>query len=103
MEQLIGGGPRDGARARAAGTESGPWRMGEAWERAEAALEEGDHGTASAIFGQVLQHEAGNLQAIAGLTRAHLAAGDLAGATTALAKAPADKAGDKLIAAARAA
>ena len=51
----------------------------------------------------MLQHESANLPAIAGLTRAHLAAGDLAGAKKALARAPADKAGDKLIAAARAA
>jgi len=87
----------------AGAAEPGPSPIDQALEQAEAALEDGDHGTASAIFGQVLQHEAGNLQAIAGLTRAHLAAGDLEGAKKALARAPADKAGDKLIAAARAA
>jgi len=87
----------------AGAAEPGPSPIDQALEQAEAALEDGDHGTASAIFGQVLQHEAGNLPAIAGLTRAHLAAGDLEGAKKALARAPADKAGDKLIAAARAA
>ena len=87
----------------AGAAEPGPSPIDQALEQAEAALEDGDHGTASAILGQVLQHEAGNLQAIAGLTRAHLAAGDLEGAKKALARAPADKAGDKLIAAARAA
>ena len=81
----------------------GPSPVEQALEQAEAALADGDAGTARAIFGQVLAHEAGNLAAIAGLTRALLATGDVAGATAALAKAPADKAGDKAIAAARAA
>ncbi len=81
----------------------GPSPIEQALEQAEAALADGDAGTASAIFGQILAHEAGNLAAIAGLARAHLAAGDVAGAAAALAKAPSDKAGDKAIAAARAA
>jgi putative thioredoxin len=87
----------------AGAAEPGPSPIEQALEQAEAALADGDAGTAGAIFDQILAHEAGNLPAIAGLTRALLATGDVAGAKAALAKAPADKAGDKAIAAARAA
>jgi putative thioredoxin len=89
--------------AQPGGAAAGPSPVEQALEQAEEALAEGDAGTASAIFGQVLAHEPGNLQATAGLARAHLAAGDVEGAKKALAKLPADKAGDTAIAAARAA
>ena len=87
----------------AGAAEPGPSPIEQALEQAEAALADGDAGTAGAIFGQILAHEAGNLPAIAGLTRALLAKGDVAGAKAALAKAPADKAGAAAISAARAA
>jgi putative thioredoxin len=89
--------------AQPGGAGGGPSPIEQAMEQAEEALAEGDAGTASAIFGQILQHEPGNLPATAGLARAHLAAGDVEGAKKALAKVPADKASDKAIAAARAA
>ncbi len=46
-----------------------------ALEEAEQALSGGDHDTAMAIYGQVLQHEPENLTAIAGLLKALIAAG----------------------------
>jgi putative thioredoxin len=89
--------------AKPGGAAGGPSPVEQALEQAEEALAEGDAGTASAIYGQVLAHEPGNLTAAAGLARAHLAGGDVEGAKAALAKVPADKAGDTAIAAARAA
>jgi putative thioredoxin len=66
------------AKMGAAG--AGPSPIDEALEQAEAAFAEGDYGAASAIFGQVLDHEGDNAKAIAGLVRCAIAAGDLAGA-----------------------
>ncbi len=48
----------------------------EAVARANEALEAKDYGTASALFGQVLAHEPDNLDAIAGLARCYLGAGE---------------------------
>jgi putative thioredoxin len=89
--------------ALAGGGEAGPSPIEEALEQAEASLEAGDSGTASAIFNQALAHEAGNLQALAGLTRALIAAGDIEAARTAFDRAPADKRGDAVLGKARAA
>ena len=86
-----------------AGEGAGPSPIDQALEQADAALAEGDSGTASAIFGQVLQHEPQNLAAIAGLARCHVGAGDLNEAKRLLDGAPADAAKDQAIAAARAA
>ena len=47
--------------AELGGAELGPSPVEEALEQAEAALEAGDHGTASAIFNQVLAHDPVNL------------------------------------------
>ena len=52
----------------------------QALEQAEAALENGQEGAASALFGQVLQHEPENAVANAGIIRCTLASGDLASA-----------------------
>src|SRR3546814_2379360 len=65
-------------KAGAAGL--GPSPIDQALEQAQAALESGDAETASAIFAQVLQHDAENAGAIAGLIACHLASGDVAGA-----------------------
>src|SRR5262249_44261492 len=62
----------------------------EALEQAEAALDAGDHGMASAVFNQVLAHEPGNVPALAGLTRALTAAGELKRAREVLGQVPAD-------------
>ncbi len=86
----------------AGGADAGPSPIEEAIEQAEASLEAGDHGTASAIFNQVLTHEAGNLRAIAGLTRALIAGGDIKAARTAFERAPADKRADPVLAKPRA-
>jgi len=66
------------AKMGAAG--AGPSPVDEALEQAEAAFAGGDYGAASAIFGQVLDHEGDNAKAIAGLVRCSIATGDLAGA-----------------------
>jgi putative thioredoxin len=66
------------AKMGAAG--QGPSPIDEALEAAEAAFAEGDFGAASAIFGQVLDHESDNAKAIAGLVKCAIATGDLAGA-----------------------
>src|SRR5690242_17761256 len=71
------------AKMGAAG--QGPSPIDEALEQAEAAFAEGDYGAASAIFGQVLDHESDNAKAIAGLMRCAIATGDLAGAKEMLA------------------
>jgi putative thioredoxin len=89
--------------AKTAGAAAGPSPIDEALEQAEAALKEGDAATASAIFGQVLQHEPENLAAIGGLVRCLVKAGELEEARAQLDKVPANQANDKAIAAARAA
>ncbi len=63
-----------------AGTAAGASPVEQALEEAEAALEAGETGAASALFGQVLQHEAQNVRALAGTLRCLLATGDHAGA-----------------------
>src|SRR5687767_6971898 len=57
------------------GGAAGPSPVEEALEAAKQALAENDLGAASAIYGQVLAHEPGNVAATAGLARAHLQAG----------------------------
>jgi len=65
-------------KAGAAG--QGPNPIDQALEQAAAALEAGDAQTAAAIFSQVLQHDAENAAALAGLIACHLADGDVTGA-----------------------
>lgn len=65
-------------RLRQAGAAGqGPNPIEQAIEQAQAALEAGDSETASAIFGQVLQHDAENAAALAGLICCYLAGGDV--------------------------
>ena len=66
--------------AELAGTSQGPSPVEQALEEAKALLEGGQPAAASALFGQVLQHEPDNTAALAGLMRCRLAAGDTAGA-----------------------
>jgi putative thioredoxin len=87
-------------RVAALGPDGG---LADAIAAAEEMLETGAAADAAQTFAAILGEEAGNLQAIGGLARAHLAAGDAARAKETLALAPADKAGDPAIAAARAA
>jgi putative thioredoxin len=85
------------------GGEAGASPVEEALEAAKQALAENDLGTASAIYGQVLAHEPGNLPATAGLARAHLMAGDAARARQLIDAVPKDKAGAAEIASVRSA
>jgi len=62
-------------KAGAAGTGPGP--IEQALEQAKAALEGGETEAASAIFAQVLQHDAENAEALAGLIACYLAGGDV--------------------------
>ncbi len=65
---------------QSAGGAGGPDPIEQALEEAEAALEAGQAGAATALLGQVLQHEPDNARALAGLVRGHVLAGDAAGA-----------------------
>ncbi len=85
------------------GAAAGPSPVDEGLEAAKQALAENDLGAASAIFGQVLAHEPGNVAATAGLARTHLLAGDLARARQILDGAPKDKADAPEIASVRSA
>jgi putative thioredoxin len=85
------------------GGEAGPSPVEEALEAAKQALAENDLGTASAIYGQVLAHEPGNIPATAGLARAHLMAGDAGRARALIDAVPKDKAGAAEIASVRSA
>ena len=66
--------------AESVGTAQGPSPVEQALEEAEAALEAGQAGAASAIFAQVLQHEPDNVRALAGMMRCALETGDTAAA-----------------------
>jgi putative thioredoxin len=74
-----------------------------ALEEAKAALEAGDTGTASALYGQILAREPANAVAAAGLAKGYLAAGDAAKAKQLLDGLPAEAQKHADVAAARAA
>lgn len=74
-----------------------------ALEEAKAALDAGDTGTASALYGQILAHEPGNAVAAAGLAKGYLAAGDAAKAKQLLDGLPAEAQKHADVTAARAA
>jgi len=82
--------------------EQGPSPIDEALEHAEAALKEGDHEAASAIFAQILEHEPDNLKAIGGMVRCCIAVGELDQAKHFLSQVPAAQANDPAIVGARA-
>jgi putative thioredoxin len=63
--QRLGGGP------------GGPSPIEEAMAMAKEASQAGDHGTATAIYSQILQREPENPEAIGGLARATIARGEL--------------------------
>ena len=89
VERLIAqGGGNDGLEA--------------ALEAAEAMLEEGAVADAAQTFAAILAEEAGNPAALSGLSRSHLALGDIEKAKAILDLVPAEKAGDSAILAARA-
>ncbi|HJS32390.1 MAG TPA: thioredoxin [Alphaproteobacteria bacterium] len=81
----------------------GPSPVAQALEQAKAAMDAGDAGTASALYGQILAHEPQNAAAAAGLARCYLQAGDAARARQLLDGLPADAQKDADVKAARAA
>lgn len=62
------------------GAATGPSPIDQALEQAQTALESAQPDVASALFGQVLQHEPENETALAGTIRCYLMSGDTAGA-----------------------
>ena len=88
---------------RIGGGKGGPSPVEEAMAMAKEALQQGDHGSASAIFSQVLQREPANVEAQAGLARALIAGGDLRKARQLLDRVAKEDAGHAEIAAAQAA
>ncbi len=72
-------------------------------ETAAAAVEAGDVNAAAQIFGQVLQEEPENMEALAGLAKCYVKTGDLERAEQTLALAPPNKADSAPIAAAQSA
>ena len=86
---------------QAGGAAPGPSPVEQALEEAEAALKSGDAGTASALFGQVLQHEPENAVAAGGLIRALVKGGDPEQAREVLDQLPPALAQDKALEAAR--
>ena len=81
----------------------GPGPIEELLAEADGLLAQGDVATAADVYTEVLQHEPTNLKAIAALAKVHVELGDLEGARSFLAMAPADKADDPALAGARAA
>jgi putative thioredoxin len=88
---------------RIGGGKGGPSPVEEAMAMAKEALQQGDHGSASAIFSQVLQREPANVEAQAGLARALIGGGDLRKARQLLDRVAQEDAGHAEIAAAQAA
>ncbi len=72
------------------GGAAAPSPVQQALEQAKAALEAGDTGTASAVYGQILAHEPGNPAAAIGLARCHVEEGDIDRARQLLDSLPAD-------------
>jgi putative thioredoxin len=87
--------------AGAPGAAAGPSPIEEAVALAKEALAAGDTPRAANIFGQVLQHEPGNVDALAGLARAAIQRKEYAKARQALDAAPPEAAKHAEIAAAR--
>jgi putative thioredoxin len=81
----------------------GPSPVDEALAMAKEALQSGDHGSAAALYSQVLQREPANVEALAGLARATIARGELAKAKQILDRVPKENAGHADITAARSA
>ncbi|MBV9859094.1 MAG: thioredoxin [Alphaproteobacteria bacterium] len=88
---------------RLGGGRGGPSPVEEAMGMAKEALQTGDHATAAALYTQIVQHEPGNPEALAGLARAAIAGGDLTRARQTLDRVPKESAALPEIAAACAA
>src|SRR5437588_4967641 len=73
---------------RLGGAAAGPSPIEEAMIMAKEAAQTGDHASAAAIYSQILQQDNENPEALAGLSRALIARGELAKAQQVLAGAP---------------
>src|SRR6185295_11851666 len=93
IDRVIAAGPQGGA----AGPDPA---VVEALEQAKTQLEAGDAKAAAALYARIAQHVPDSLEAIAGLIRASVAAGDIEGAKLTLAELTEDEKKDKEIAAA---
>jgi putative thioredoxin len=85
------------------GKGGGPSPVEEALGTAKQAMQSGDFASAGALYSQVLQREAGNVDALAGLVRAMAARGELAKARQVLDRVPKENASHAEITAARSA
>ena len=88
---------------RLGGRKGGPSPVEEAMAMAKEALQTGDHASAGTLYSQILQREPTNVEALAGLTRATIARGELAKAKQILERVPKESANHAEIAAARSA
>ena len=88
---------------RLGGGKGGPSPVEEAMAMAKEALQTGDHASAGTLYSQILQREPTNVEALAGLTRATIARGELAKAKQILDRVPKESANHAEIAAARSA
>ena len=88
---------------RLSGGKGGPSPVEEALAMAKEAMQTGDHASAGALYSQILQREPTNVEALAGLTRATIARGELAKAKQILDRVPKESANHAEIAAARSA
>jgi putative thioredoxin len=88
---------------RLGGGAAGPSPIEEALAMAKEAAQTGDHDSAAGLYTQILQHEPENIEAFAGLARAQVARGDLAGARASLDRVPKEGASHAEITAARSA
>ncbi len=88
----------DKLTATAGTTQADP--IADALAQAKEMLETDDHAAAGAIYRQIIEHDADNLAARAGLARCHVAMGELAQASEVLTAVPEDKRDDAEIAAA---
>ena len=106
VDGFVGAQPESQVRQfvqRVGGGKGGPSPIEEATTMAKEALQQGDHGTAAAIFSQILQREPTNPEAQAGLARALIAGGDLRKARQTLDRVAKEHMAHAEIAAARAA
>ena len=85
------------------GGPTGPSPIEEAMTMAKEALQNGDYDSAGGIFGQVLQQEGENIDALAGLARAIIGKGEHAKARELLSRVPKEQLGHAEIAAAHSA
>ena len=81
-----------------AGAEAGAGPVEDFGAAGDAAFENGDVAAAAQYYGEALQADSGNIAAVAGLARCHLALGDVDKARQTLALAPPDKQNDPVLA-----